>query len=54
MQGSGFLIKLYKDFFCLISNERIITKKMIEKESKIVFYYDKGRKSKKINIYKDL
>ena len=40
--GTGFFIQLEKDkmpFFCLISCEHVITKKMIDSESKIKVYY---------------
>ena len=50
MQGSGFLIKFFKDFCCLISNQHIITKEMIENKSTILFGYDEGRKSKEIKL----
>ena len=49
--GSGFLIKFLKgeeNFFCLISPEHIITKKLIEQKEKIIFYYDNESKIKEI------
>ena len=53
--GSGFLINLSsggKNFYCLMSNEHIITKKMIEDEATIKFYYNNGENSKKIYLRK--
>ena len=41
--ASGFLIKLFKEekeFFCLMTNEHIITKEMVSKNSNFNFYYD--------------
>ena len=41
--SSGFLIKLFKrtkDFFCLMTNEHVITKEMIKKRRTITLYYD--------------
>ena len=41
--GTGFLIKLYKDkkeFYCLMTNEHIITKEMINLKEKIYIFYD--------------
>ena len=49
--ASGFFIKLFKndqDFFCLMTNETIITKEMIEKEEKINLYYDSEKLVKEI------
>ena len=54
--GSGFFIKLEKkneDFFCLITNEHVITKDMIEKKEKITFYYDSEEKVKEIYLNRD-
>ena len=54
--GSGFLIKLEKrneDFFCLITNEHVITKDMIEKKEKITFYFDSEEKEKEIYLNRD-
>ena len=51
--SSGFLIKLFKgdqDFFCLMTNEHIITKDIIKNKEKIKFYYDNESKSKEINL----
>ena len=42
--GSGFFIKLEKGnspFYCLMSNEHIISKDIIEKKEKIEVFYDK-------------
>ena len=52
--GSGFLIKLNKkgkDFFCLMSNEHVITKNIIEEKTYINISYNK--KEKKIRIKLD-
>ena len=41
--SSGFLIKLFKgrkEFYCLMTNEHVITKEMIEKKIIIDIYYD--------------
>ena len=49
--GSGFFIKLEKGnspFYCLMSNEHIISKDIIEKKEKIEVFYD--NQSKTINI----
>ena len=51
--SSGFLIKLFKgdeDFFCLMTNERVITKDIIKNKEKIKFYYDNESKSKEIYL----
>ena len=51
--ASGFLIKLFKgeeNFYCLISNEHIITKNMIKNKEKITFLYDSERKRKEIYL----
>ena len=52
--SSGFLIKLFRgveDFFCLITNEHVITKDMIKQRKTIKFYYDSQRKVREINLY---
>ena len=49
--GTGFLIKFFKgeeDFFCLMTNEHIITKELIKNKSKISFTYDNEKKLKEI------
>ena len=41
--GSGFLIRFFKGeekFFCLMTNEHIINKDMIERKETITFYFD--------------
>ena len=41
--GSGFLIKLYKGnnpFYCLMTNEHVIKKEIIELKEKIEIFYD--------------
>jgi len=50
--GSGFFIKFFKqkkDFYCLVTNEHVITKKMIKDKKKIDVYYD--NEDKNIEIY---
>ena len=50
-QGSGFLIKLQtgnEDFFCLMTNEHVVTKSMIENKNTIRVYYDNEKE--KIDI----
>ena len=42
-EASGFLIKLSKgeeNFFCLMTNEHVITRELIEQQQEITFYYD--------------
>ena len=54
--SSGFLIKFFKrskDFFCLMTNEHIITRKIISQRKKITFYYDSGTKMKEIDLFPD-
>ena len=51
--GSGFLIKLSKrdeDFFCLMTNEHVITKNMIENKVRIKTYYNNGKYEVKIKL----
>ena len=41
--GSGFLIHLFKidqPFYCLMTNEHVVTKKMIEEKKTIDIYYN--------------
>ena len=49
-KGTGFLIKLYKgdeSLFCLMTNEHVITKGLIEKKIEIeVFYYNTKKRIK--------
>ena len=54
--GTGFFIKLYKDnkeFYCLMTNEHIITKDMIDAKQKITIIYDTTNKNKEIILNKD-
>ena len=54
--GTGFLLKTFKDnkeFFCLISNEHVITKDTIEAKQKIIISYDKKNKTKEITLDKN-
>ena len=51
--GTGFLIKFFKgteDFFCLMSCEHVITKKLIQKKEKISFYFDNESKIREIKL----
>ena len=51
--GTGFLIKFRKgeeNFYCLMSCEHVITKKLIEKKSKITFFYDNSNKMKEFSL----
>ena len=51
--GSGFLIKLFKDekdFFCLMTNEHVITKEMVENKDNFIFYFDNEKKTKEIKL----
>ena len=41
--GTGFLIRLFKgtqDFFCLITCEHVITRKIVNQRQSIKFFYD--------------
>ena len=65
-KGTGFLIKLYKEnepLFCLMTNDHVITKEVIEKKTEIeVFYYNEKKrikiildqKERLIHSYKDM
>ena len=51
--SSGFLIQLFKgekEFYCLVTNEHVITKKMIEQKIEINIFYDSQSKFKKIKL----
>ena len=51
--SSGFLIKLFRgddDFFCLMTNEHVVTNDMIEQNQKIIFYYDNETKRREIYL----
>ena len=51
--GTGFLIKFLKgeeNFYGLMSCEHVITKKLIEKKSKITFFYDNSNKMKEFAL----
>ena len=51
--ASGFFIKLEKNkspFFCLMTNEHVISKKMIESKEDIEIYYDNQHKKLNINL----
>ena len=54
-EGSGFLIKLnknMKDLYCLMTNEHIISKEMINLKQKIIIYYDMENKNREIILDK--
>ena len=54
--SSGFLIKFFKrtkDFFCLMTNEHVITKDMIKKRRTITLYYDSEAKIREIDLFPD-
>ena len=56
INGTGFLIKLYKDnkeLYCLLTNEHVIEKEMIETNQKITIYYDIESESREIILNKD-
>ena len=45
-EGTGFLLKTFKgskEFFCLLTNEHVINKGMIEAKQKIIISYDKKK-----------
>ena len=49
--ASGFLIKFYKrdkDFFCLLTNEHVVTKDLIKKKEIITIYYNNEKIRKEI------
>ena len=51
--STGFLIKFLRkniDFFCLMMNEGVINKQMVEQNQNIVFYYDNENKRKEITL----
>ena len=54
--GSGFFMKLMKgdeDFYCLLSCEHVITKKIIEFNKEIEVFYENQHKQFKINFNED-
>ena len=51
--SSGFLIQLFKgrkEFYCLMTNEHVITKEMIDKKITIDIYYDSQSKFRNIEL----
>ena len=51
--SSGFLIQLFKGekkFYCLITNEHVITKEMIQQKITVDIYYDSQSEFKKIKL----
>ena len=54
--ASGFLLKLYKrdePFYCLMTNEHVITPEMIENQEEIEIYYDNQKNRNKIVLNKE-
>ena len=54
--SSGFLIQLFKgqkEFYCLMTNQHVITKEMIEKKITIDLYYDSQSKYRNIELNPD-
>ena len=54
--GTGFLIKLNrinKPFYCLMTNEHVITQNLITKQEKIKIIYDNQHKNFEINLNKN-
>ena len=54
--GSGFFIKLYiedKPLFCLMTNEHLIKKEVIQSKELINIYYNNGNKNIKFNLNKN-
>ena len=54
--SSGFLIQLFKgrkEFYCLMTNEHVITKEMIDKKIIIDIYYDSQSKFRNIELNTD-
>ena len=54
--GTGFLLKAFKnnkEFYCLITNEHIITKDMVDDKEKIIIYYDTENEFREITLNKD-
>ena len=54
--GTGFFIKFFlkdEDFFCLMTNEHVITKELIKERKNINFYYDFESKTKEICLNTD-
>jgi len=52
-RASGFLIRLFKggeEFFCLMSNEHVINKKLIEQQAKIKIKYDGENKYNEFHL----
>ena len=52
----GFLIIFFKDtkdFYCLMTNEHIINKELINNKEKIIFYYNNGAVKKEIYLNKN-
>ena len=54
--SSGFFIKFFKDekdFFCLMTNEHIITRELVKERKTINVYYDNESKVKEIKLNPD-
>ena len=53
--ASGFLIKFMKnneDFCCLMTNEHIVEKELVENKESIIFYYDNKKERREIILDK--
>ena len=54
--ATGFLLKLFKKeepFYCLMTNEHVITRDMVDNEEEIEIYYDNQRRKNKIVLNKE-
>ena len=54
-RASGFLIKFMKnneDFCCLMTNEHIVEKELVENKESIIFYYDNKKERREIILDK--
>ena len=54
-RASGFLIKFVKnneDFYCLMTNEHIVEKELVENKESIIFYYDNKKERREIILDK--
>ena len=55
-KGTGFFIKLNKnneDFYCLMTNQNLISKEMVAKKQKLIIYYDSEKKNIGIILNRD-
>jgi hypothetical protein len=54
--ATGFLLKLYKrdePFYCLMTNEHVITHDMVDNEEELEIFYDNQRRRNKIILNKE-